>query len=53
MSDGVVSVTLGKNVADFLSGEVLTLTPTTTAGDNILWGCSFSGSDRYLPQSCR
>lgn len=53
VADGVVSVTLGNDVSDFLAGEVLTLTPTTTSGDSLLWSCSFSGHERYLPQSCR
>jgi type IV pilus assembly protein PilA len=53
VADGVVSVALGNDVAEFLSGEVLTLTPATTAGDTIVWNCSFSGDARYLPQSCR
>lgn len=53
VNDGIVSVTLGNNASDIVLGEVLTLTPATTAGDTIIWGCSFSGSDRYLPQSCR
>lgn len=53
VNNGIVSITLGNKVSDFIMGEVLTLTPTTTVGDTIVWGCSFSGSDRYLPQSCR
>ena len=53
VADGIVSVTLGNDVAEFLNGEILTLTPTTTAGGTILWSCTFSGNARYLPQSCR
>ncbi|MEO9739068.1 MULTISPECIES: pilin [Marinobacter] len=52
VTDGIVSVTLGNEVSGFLSGEILTLTPTTTPGDTIIWSCSFTGSTRYLPQSC-
>ncbi|WP_428397762.1 pilin [Marinobacter salarius] len=53
VTDGIVSVTLGNDVSAFLSGETLTLAPTTTSGDTIIWSCSFSGNARYLPQSCR
>lgn len=53
VSDGVVSVTLGNDVSEFLKGEVLTLTPMTTPGDTIIWDCAFSGNARYLPQSCQ
>jgi type IV pilus assembly protein PilA len=53
VADGVVSVSLGNKVAKFLNGEVLTLTPTATPGDTIIWNCTFSGDARYLPQSCR
>lgn len=53
VSDGIVSVTLGNDVSEFLMGEVLTLTPLTTSGDTIVWDCAFSGNARYLPQSCQ
>jgi type IV pilus assembly protein PilA len=51
--DGIVSVNLGNKVAEFLSGEVLTLTPKTTSGETIMWSCTFSGDTRFIPQSCR
>ena len=53
VTDGVVSVTLGNDVSEFLTGEILTLTPVTSPGGTIVWGCTFSGNARYLPQSCR
>jgi type IV pilus assembly protein PilA len=51
--DGIVSATLGNDVSEFLNGEILTLTPVTSPGGTIVWGCTFSGNARYLPQSCR
>ncbi|UQG58174.1 pilin [Marinobacter sp. M4C] len=53
VTDGIVSVTLGNDVSEFLTGKVLTLTPVTSPGGTIVWGCTFSGNARYLPQSCR
>lgn len=53
VTDGIVSVTLGNEVSEFLSGETLTLIPVTTPGGTVIWNCSFTGSARYLPQSCR
>jgi len=53
VTDGIVSVTLGNDVSEFLTGEVLTLTPVTSPGGAVIWGCTFSGKARYLPQSCR
>jgi type IV pilus assembly protein PilA len=53
VADGIILVTIGNGASEFLAGEVLTLTPMTSAGGNIVWGCSFSGDPRYLPQTCR
>lgn len=53
VSDGVVSVLLGNQASSFIIGETLTLSPMTSAGGTIVWGCSFSGNSRYLPQSCQ
>lgn len=53
VTDGVVSVTLGNDVSEYLKGEILKLTPVTTPGGTITWNCEFSGNARYLPESCR
>lgn len=53
VTDGVVAATLGNEASAFISGEVLTLTPRTTPGGTIVWTCSFSGSQMFIPSSCR
>ncbi|TBW56711.1 prepilin-type N-terminal cleavage/methylation domain-containing protein [Marinobacter halodurans] len=51
--DSVLSVRLGNNASRFIDGEVLQLSPVTTKSGGVVWSCSFSGEDRYVPASCR
>ncbi len=50
---GVITTTtknLGGGIAD---GATVTLTPTATANQPILWKCTSSLSSQYVPASCR
>lgn len=50
--DGVIKVRLGNGVDPNMVGEIVSLTPTLTAG-SIQWECTFSGEPRFVPNNCR
>ena len=49
VAEGVITVTFGDTA---LSGETITLTPSTTTGGNINWACASSLPDHMKPKGC-
>ena len=49
---GVITVTMATSTNTVLSGNTVTLTPTTSAG-SITWGCSSTIDNAALPANCR
>ena len=53
VASGVVTVTYGGDAHALLTGNTLTLTPTTNAG-SVEWACAGGGiADKHLPAACR
>ena len=49
---GIITATLGGGANIAVVGKQVTLAPIQHAG-SIEWACTFNGSPRYVPQSCR
>ena len=53
VATGVVTVSYGNDAHALLTGNTLTLTPTTNAG-SVEWACAGGGiADKHLPAACR
>ncbi len=52
-ASGVVTVTYGNDAHTLISGDALTMTPTTNAG-SVEWACASGAiADKHLPAACR
>ena len=52
VSNGVINVRLGNSANPVVSGDVITLSPSLSGG-SIIWNCSFSGAQSFVPTACR
>lgn len=52
VSSGVISVSLGNDASDMISGETVTLSPSDNGG-SLQWSCVYSGNARHAPKACR
>ena len=49
---GVITATFGTGANSKLAGKSVVLTPTPATAGNLIWNCSSTASQKYVPTSC-